>query len=212
MDDVDVANRLGPPPGSVNTFRLETQRLELAVAEESDARALFDLFTGPDREAIVENLRWDGPDAYNEFEAFMLAANTDQYAEAGFHWSIRDRTGELTGTEGQAMGHIGTRPVMPGRGDMGYWLGRPYWDWGIMTEALTAVRDLAFEELNLAKLDAEVFTDNVAGNRLVERVGMTKEGTVRRYMFKRGRWVDANRYGMLYEEWLDRRQGTVGSQ
>ncbi len=197
----DAATRLGPPPDSRNTFQLETPRLLLAVSTEDDSQALFGLFAGADRDAITRNLRWDGPDAYEEFAAFMLAARTDTYASNGFHWSIRDRTGELTGSDGQAIGHIGTRPIHPGRADVGYWLGRPYWGWGVMTEALSAVRDLAFTGLNVAKLEAEVFVDNEAGNRLVERVGMTLEGTVRRYLFKRGRWVDAHRYGILYEEW-----------
>ncbi|MBT8199839.1 MAG: GNAT family N-acetyltransferase [Acidimicrobiia bacterium] len=202
MDDLDLASRLGPPPDSLNTFRLETPRLVMARTEEADALSMFNLLSGPDRDAIVATLRWDGPDSYEEFAAFTLAAADAQYASGGFHWSIRDRTGELSGTEGQAIGHIGTRPLMPGRGDVGYWLGRPYWGWGLMTEALSAVRDLAFEQLNLAKLEAEVFADNAAGNRLVERVGMIGEGVVRRYMFKQDRWIDANRYGMLYEEWL----------
>lgn len=202
MDDLELASRLGPPPDSVNTFRLETPRLVMATTGEADARSLFDLLSASDRDDIVATLRWDGPDSYEEFSAFTLAAAHAPYATGGFHWSIRDRTGELSGTPGKAIGHIGTRPIMPGRGDVGYWLGRPYWGWGLMTEALSAVRDLAFEELSLAKLEAEVFADNVAGNRLVERVGMIGEGVVRRYMFKKDRWIDANRYGMLYEEWL----------
>jgi len=193
--------RLGPSPDALNTFQLTTTRLELVAGGLVDAHQMFNLLQGPDRQAVTATLRWGGPDSVDGIIEFVENMSSAPYSEFGFQWVIRDATGEFTGDAGIAIGSIGTRPLESGRGDVGYWLGRPYWGNGIMTEALSAVRDLAFAEMNLAKLEAEVFTDNVAGNRLVTTVGMTLEGTTRRYMFKRGRWIDANRYGILFEEW-----------
>jgi len=208
MDELDLSSRTGPPDGALNGYVIATDRLDLALTELKDTRALFGLLSGPERDAITATLRWDGPDSFETFSDFAVNIQQDPYEIRGFHWTIRDRLGDLTGTAGEAIGHIGTRKLEAGRGDVGYWLGRPYWGNGIMTEALAAVRDLCFSELNLAKLEAQVFEENEAGNRLVQTIGMSLEGTTRRYLLKRGRWVDANLYGMLFEEWLSTNQGS----
>ena len=100
-----------------------------------DAPALFELIGGSDREVVTASLRWDGPDDISEIESWIERCRVNPFGESGFHWVIRDTSGELTGTSGQAMGSIGTRPLgVAGRADVGYWLGRPYWGRGIMSE------------------------------------------------------------------------------
>ena len=97
---------------------------------------------------------------------------------------------------------ISSRPSSEaGRGDVGYWLGKPYWGQRLMREALTAVLDLCFGELDQVKVEAEVFTTNARSKRLVEGLGMQLEGTIRSSHLKRGEWVDAHIYGILREEW-----------
>jgi RimJ/RimL family protein N-acetyltransferase len=73
-----------------------------------------------------------------------------------------------------------------------------------MREALTSLLDLAFGQLDMVKMEAEVFTGNARSIRLVESLGMRHEGTIRHAHLKRGNWVDAHAYGMLRGEWLDR--------
>ena len=178
---------------------LATDRLILRPSTVADVEELFRLVSGPDRDEITRFLRWDGPDSYDEFREFMLREQT--FEDSGLRWAIVDADGEITGTAYQAIGHIGSRPILTGRGDVGYWLGRPYWGQGIMTEALTAVRDYSFRAIGLHKLEAEVFVDNQAGIRLLESVGFTREGTIRSCMQKRGEWIDAHAYGLLRSEW-----------
>jgi RimJ/RimL family protein N-acetyltransferase len=74
-----------------------------------------------------------------------------------------------------------------------------------MTEALTAVLDFSFTDLDHEKMEAEVFTTNDRSMRLVESLGMQREGTLRSSRFKRGQWVDCHIYGILREEWRTRR-------
>lgn len=128
----------------------------------------------------------------------MDQCRTKSYGEWGLHWVVRDRTGELTGTAGLAIGAIGTRPLgVPGRGDVGYWLGRQYWRQGLMSEALGGLIGLCSSELGYAKVEAAVFVDNEAGRRLAERVGFELEGVIRRAFRKYGEWVDQAAYGLL---------------
>ena len=193
----------GPDRAALNTYRIETQRLILEVPAESDAPTLFALVGGEDRLEVTAGLLWDGPDEVSETLGFIRQAQTERYGDSGFHWAIRDRAGTITGSSGSVLGMISARPSgEPGRGDVGYWLGKPYWGQGLMGEALAAVLDLCFGDLDQIKVEAEIFTTNARSKRLVESLGMQLEGTIRSSHFKRGEWVDANIYGILREEWI----------
>jgi ribosomal-protein-alanine N-acetyltransferase len=196
----------GPDRAATNTYRLETERLVLAVPSEADAPSLFQLVGGEDRKEVTAGLIWDGPDEIGDTIGFIRQAQTERFGDSGFHWAIHDKSGELSGTAGSAIGMISARPSeQPGRGDVGYWLGKPYWGQGLMTEALTAVLDLSFEDLDHVKMEAEIFTDNARSMKLVESLGMQREGTIRSSRLKGGHWVDCHIYGMLREEWRARR-------
>ena len=192
----------GPDRAALNTYRIETERLVLEVPSESDAPTLFALVGGAHRPEVTAGLLWDGPDEISETVGFIRQAQTERYGESGFHWAIRDRTGALTGSSGTAVGMISARPSSDaGRGDVGYWLGKPYWGQGLMREALTAVLDLCFGKFDQVKVEAEIFTNNARSKRLVESLGMRLEGTIRSSHHKRGEWVDAHIYGILRDEW-----------
>jgi RimJ/RimL family protein N-acetyltransferase len=185
---------------------MSSDRLLLEPPDDRDAASLFALAGGDDRDAVTEGLIWDGPNDVSETLTFVRSAQTDTFGESGFHWAIRDRTGDISGSERLAIGMISARPRgEPGRGDVGYWLGRPFWGMGIMREALTSVLDLCFTGLDMVKIEADVFTANSRSIRLAEGVGMTREGTVRRAHLKRGSWVDSHIYGLLREEWMVKR-------
>ncbi len=67
-------------------------------------------------------------------------------------------------------------------------------DWqgkGIGTALMRAGVDMADNWLNLTRLELEVYTDNEPAIRLYERLGFEREGTLRRYAFRDGRYVDA---------------------
>jgi RimJ/RimL family protein N-acetyltransferase len=195
--------RKGPDRAALNTYRIETEKLVLEVPAESDAPTLFALVGGEDRLEMTAGLLWDGPDEISDTVGFIRQAQTEHYGERGFHWAIRDRTGAITGSSGTAVGMISARPSSEaGRGDVGYWLGKPYWGKGLMREALTAVLDLCFGEFDQVKVEAEIFTSNARSKRLVESLGMVLEGTIRSSHHKRGEWVDAHIYGILRDEWI----------
>jgi RimJ/RimL family protein N-acetyltransferase len=76
---------------------------------------------------------------------------------------------------------------------------------GFATEACTAVLDLAYGELGLHRLVANVDARNLASIRLAERLGMRREAHhVSCEMFK-GEWADLVVYAMLDDEWRSRR-------
>lgn len=86
--------------------------------------------------------------------------------------------------------------------ELGYWLGVPFWGRGYCTEAARAVVDYGFEVLHLNRMFATPFARNPASARVMQKVGMTHEGTLRQHFFKWGEFVDAEYYALLRHDWV----------
>ena len=86
--------------------------------------------------------------------------------------------------------------------EVGYWIGKPYWNQGYCTEATAAVLKYAFEDLKLNRVHARHFKNNPASGRVVQKVGMKYEGCLRQHFKKWGNYQDAETYGILREEFL----------
>jgi len=85
--------------------------------------------------------------------------------------------------------------------ELGYWLGRWYWGQGYCTEAGHAVLAYAFEEVGLHRVHSGHFGSNPASGRVMQKLGMTWEGTRREHWKKWDRYEDAVLYGITAEEW-----------
>jgi len=88
--------------------------------------------------------------------------------------------------------------------DLGYWIGKPYWNSGYATEAAIAVLDFGFDELELNRIHAVHLARNPSSGRVMEKAGMLLEGTAARDTRKRGTHEDLVSYGMLRDDWLRR--------
>lgn len=86
-------------------------------------------------------------------------------------------------------------------GALGYSLARKHWGRGLTLEAARAVVDWGFRERGLAKVYAYADARNAQSLRVMEKLGMTREGTLRSHRTLRGERVDDVYYGLLREEW-----------
>jgi ribosomal-protein-alanine N-acetyltransferase len=93
------------------------------------------------------------------------------------------------------------------RGELGYWLGRPYWGHGLMTEAAIGLLRLAFTSLSLNRVFAFAFATNPASIRVLEKSGLRLEGVMRQHVNKWGVFQDLHVFGCLRDEWLLWQQG-----
>lgn len=103
---------------------------------------------------------------------------------------------------GTAVGGIGLRlsqDAFRRSAEIGFWLGEPFWGWGIMTEALRTIANYAFAAFDLAQLYAGVFEWNPASARVLEKAGFVFEGRMRRAVTKRGRTGDQLLYALVRE-------------
>ena len=82
-------------------------------------------------------------------------------------------------------------------GELGYWIGKPYWNCGYATEAARAVVAYGFEVLKLNRVQAKHFKRNPASGRVLEKIGMRYEGCRRQHIKKWDNFEDLMEYGML---------------
>nr|WP_237503828.1 GNAT family protein [Streptomyces sp. SID8375] len=92
------------------------------------------------------------------------------------------------------------------QGGIGYVFHPAHTGHGYATEASRALLKLGFEELQLHRIQAELDGRNTASARLLERLGMRREGHLRENEFLDGEWSDEVIYAMLAREWRDRRE------
>jgi hypothetical protein len=62
------------------------------------------------------------------------------------------------------------------KAEIGFVLSRPYWNKGLMSEALTSVLEYSFEHIRLNRIEGSCLVDNRAGIAVLEKVGMKREG------------------------------------
>ena len=87
-------------------------------------------------------------------------------------------------------------------GDFGYVLDRNYWGHGYMTESARAVLNVVFNELKLHRVWATCNAQNRASHRVMEKLGMRREGLFLKNAMEKGEWRDTYLYVVLAEEWL----------
>lgn len=110
-----------------------------------------------------------------------------------FHWVIEWKENhELIGTIN--LGNVEESCFMS---DTCYMLSPQYWGQSIMTEVLQAVLKYAFEEIELNRVQAEVFDGNIASAHVLVKCGMQFEGIARQKYYKNGRFIDTAQYAVL---------------
>jgi ribosomal-protein-alanine N-acetyltransferase len=81
--------------------------------------------------------------------------------------------------------------------ELGYWLGCDYWGRGIATQAILGLTNWAFETLDLQRIFAQPYADNLASCRALEKAGFALEGTLRRSAIKDGVVRDQRLYARV---------------
>jgi [ribosomal protein S5]-alanine N-acetyltransferase len=129
-------------------------------------------------------------------EWFALDARITEQQGRPVHWAIRTADDALI----SGCGFDGFQVGKSHRGEIGYWLAKPYWGRGIMTAVVQRVCRLAFEEFGLVKITAHVFTNNPASARVLDKCGFPQEGFLRKHFLKDGKFLDARLFALLSEE------------
>jgi putative acetyltransferase len=107
---------------------------------------------------------------------------------AGFYSLVACVEGEVVGNLGL---HTVDRPRRRHVGEMGMMVRDDWQGKGVGSALMAAMVDLADNWLNLVRIELTVYTDNAAAVGLYQKYGFAIEGTLRRYAFRDGEYVDA---------------------
>jgi [ribosomal protein S5]-alanine N-acetyltransferase len=105
---------------------------------------------------------------------------------------------------GSLIGSMGLRDIDTehSQAEMGFWIGLDWWGQGYATEAGRTVLRFAFEHLNLNRVHAHHMVRNPASGRVLERIGMRREGVLRQRVRKWGVFEDVVVMAILREDWI----------
>ncbi len=90
------------------------------------------------------------------------------------------------------------------RAELGYWIAVPYWNRGYATEAASAIIAYGFSELGLHRIVARYFPRNPASGRVMAKLGMVHEGTMRHHVIRWGEFEDLECFAILEPDWRAR--------
>jgi ribosomal-protein-alanine N-acetyltransferase len=88
-----------------------------------------------------------------------------------------------------------------GRAELGYWLGKPYWNQGVMSAAIPMALAYAFGVLNVRRVYARCYAVNSVSQHLLEKNGFMLEGCQRQHHECMGTVHDLLCYGLLRDEY-----------
>jgi len=175
--------------------QMETDRLLLRPLALNDAPALSRL---AGRREIADTTT-SIPHPYSEAQAReWIEKHTSQASpakEAVFAITIKPG-GELIGT-------MGLREIdqQHSQAEMGFWIAVEWWGKDVATEAAQAVIRFGFEELKLNRIYAHHMVRNPASGRVLEKVGMQREGLQRQRVRKWGFFEDVVLMAILQSDW-----------
>ena len=87
------------------------------------------------------------------------------------------------------------------RAELGYVLAREYWGRGLMPEAVRGMLRFCFGRMDLNRVEARCIAENTASARVMEKAGMTYEGTLREREYVKGAYRDMKIYSILRREY-----------
>lgn len=169
--------------------KIQTNRLLLRAFEQEDARVVQWLAGAPEVALTTQHI----PHPYEEGVAETWIASHQPSWESGGYLTLAVTT-ESDGVVGAVGLHINHAHR---RGELGYWIGVPFWGRGFATEASRAVVRFGFEELDLNRIQARHMVRNPASGRVMVKIGMKLEGVLREHAMIRGRFEDTAMHAIL---------------
>lgn len=176
-----------------DAFEVRGQHVRLRIPRADDARRLFELASDSQ---VTRWFSW-GPYTEEREAAAWLATLPERRAEGiALELAIVDPDDWVLGII--AVLEVSKRDR---RCVNGIWLGQAYWGTGVNAESQALFAHLVFEPLRMERLGAWVDVRNVRSQRAFERLGYSREGTLRAWQRHDDERRDLLSYSLLREEW-----------
>ena len=179
----DLSEIAGPP-------ELSDGRLRLRALRPEDEPAVVTGLNDPECGRFL----WQPPYPYTDadFDEFSARQATAWAEDREAFWTVTEAE---TGTVLAAISlHLKEERQT---GEIGYWCGPWARGRGVMTSAVRLVRDWAFDDLGLERLEIAAHQDNIGSQRVALGAGFSREGLMRGYLTARGRRTDDVLFAIL---------------
>ena len=184
----------------VGTKTITTKRLILRRFDYADIDSML-------RNWIAdEQTQWDyGEPYYPTFEAvrelldtkYIVSYNKENY----YRWAVIEKV------SGECIGQIAYFKVDTNnqQGEIEYVIGSAYRGKGFATEMTKAVIEFGFEEINFHRIEIDCRTANEASKKVIEKCGLTYEGTFRDYFWRKDHYEGRRVFSILKDEYKKRK-------
>lgn len=186
-----------PNKNNITSFpEFETERLLIRKVERSDAKDIFDYASDPE---TSKHLPWDEHQSIDDTLDFIDTVNQKFFLMDNIDWGIELKS------EKKLIGMIGFREWnnQNSCADIGYVLSPKYWNKGYITEAVKAVIKFGFDKVKVNRIEAHCDEKNISSSRVLEKCGMKYEGTLRKKVMIKNRFVNMKFYSILLEDYIN---------
>jgi RimJ/RimL family protein N-acetyltransferase len=152
---------------------LETKRLVLRHQVLSDLDDLWALYCNPNITKYIPDAPRSRAEAQEELEWHMHGH--PKHPGLGLWATIHKETGKFIGRCGLLPWTIDGQPEV----EVAYTIAQDYWGQGLATEAAEGILQYGFEKLGLARLICLIDAENIASQRVAEKIGMSFEREAR---------------------------------
>lgn len=176
------------------TKYFETERLILRPFRYEDADSCLRNWA-----ADPEVYRYMSQDAQTaaDVDAWLSGADEAYASPETYYWAVVEKA------SGEVIGEIFVDDFGARNGwcELDWKLGKAFWGKGYTTEAAKVIIRYLIADVGFHRVQAKCCVENPASERVMQKAGMTKDGTLRGYFHaKDGRWCDVVMYAMLAEE------------
>ncbi len=174
----------------------ETDRLLLRQLTLSDVKDFLEYRSD---EAVAKYQGWDIISDEKEAYDYLEAYSKNKPGVMG-EWAT---IGIELKSDNKLIGDLGikTHQFSTEHGEIGFTIARNFWQKGYGKEAVTALINYAFTELKMHRITGVSNVANVASQKLMEAIGMRREGHFTKNIWFKGDWKDEYLYAILEEEW-----------
>jgi ribosomal-protein-alanine N-acetyltransferase len=172
--------------------KLKSERIELRLLELSDLKSIHSLHSLPETD---------------EFNALGIPKNIDETKSIIEPWIAENNVSEIKNytfaiqqnDNEKFIGVLGLKlwSKKHRRGEIWYKIHSDYWRKGFATESVNLILDYGFNTLKLHRIQAGCAVDNIGSIKVLEKVGMIKEGRGRKLLPLKSGWSDNFEYSIL---------------
>jgi RimJ/RimL family protein N-acetyltransferase len=180
---------------------LHTQRLLLRNFTASDLEAFLAYRNDPE---VAKFQSWSLPYTHEKGEAFIREMQ-DMHAPKQGDWlqlalELKE-TGALIGDVA-----FGVKKEDIRQCSVGFTIASAHWKCGYATEAMTALLDYLFEDVDMHRVVADCDTDNIGSWKTLEKLGFRREAHFVESFLQDGQYRGEYDYGLLQREWRARKK------